>query len=43
MFKYREEGNYNDMIMIVLNKLMEVVDETVNSDNEGYDDDSDYN
>ena len=26
IFTYREDGNYNDMIMRVLNKIIEVVD-----------------
>ena len=26
IFKYRENGNYNDIIMLTLNKLMTVVD-----------------
>jgi hypothetical protein len=26
MFEYREDGNYNDMIMKVLNKAMEQID-----------------
>ena len=26
VFKYREDGNYNDMIMVVINKVMEIID-----------------
>ena len=26
IFKYREDGNYNDMIMKVINKTLEIVD-----------------
>lgn len=28
MFKYREDGNYNDLIMKVINKAIQVAEET---------------
>ena len=33
IFKYRENGNYNDIIMTAINKLMQVVDSPIESFN----------